>query len=292
MVFCTCFVAGLLGAGNDGQGRLFAETEVHDAAEIRHTAETILASPEFRHLQRLKDLEQSDEGDDLELRTRGESNGRGGTARGRARGSGESRGTPSEERDSSETSPRNGDTEARGFTLPAGLQAVSSVLGPLLHVLAWLALAVVCGVIVFLVIRAISKADRSIRRNESSGEGQRAGEAEPEHAPGQVPADVYLTRARRLAAEGKFREAIAHLLLGAMSHIERAGRIRYRRSLTHRDYLRAVRAQPQEYDALKSLVGVYEPIGFGRRPATQDHFEHSLAQYETGFHASGSFLER
>ncbi|MGH9175532.1 MAG: DUF4129 domain-containing protein, partial [Vicinamibacterales bacterium] len=112
------------------------------------------------------------------------------------------------------------------------------------------------------------------------------GELEPERAPGERPADEYVARSRQLAAEGRYREAVAQLLLGAMSHIERGGLIRFRRGLTCRDYLRAVRRNDGPYEAMRSLVRTYEPLGWGRREATRDHFDISLTGYEAGFRAT------
>jgi len=70
-----------------------------------------------------------------------------------------------------------------------------------------------------------------------------------------------------------------------MSATERSGLIRFRRGLTHRDYLRALRGRNRPHQALRTIVGVYEPICFGRRPAQIDHFQTSLDGYETGFRA-------
>jgi len=71
-----------------------------------------------------------------------------------------------------------------------------------------------------------------------------------------------------------------------MSHLERAELIRYRRGLTLRDYLRAAQKEQRHYTALKSMVRVYEPLGFGRRRANQQLFQQTLSGYETGFHGT------
>jgi hypothetical protein len=68
-----------------------------------------------------------------------------------------------------------------------------------------------------------------------------------------------------------------------MSVTERGGLIRFRRGLTHRDYLRALRARAPQYQAFRTIVAVYEPICFGRRPAEISHYHTSLDGYETGF---------
>ncbi|HLJ12281.1 MAG TPA: DUF4129 domain-containing protein, partial [Planctomycetaceae bacterium] len=108
-------------------------------------------------------------------------------------------------------------------------------------------------------------------------------EGESDIPPGDLPADEYLRRAIELAGKGMFREAIGQLILGAMSRTERSGLVRFRRGLTHRDYLRALRQRPQQHQAFRSIVGIYEPICFGRRPADVDHYQASLEGYEIGF---------
>lgn len=271
-----------------GVRRPLAQTRADDAVEIRRTAEEILASPEFRHLRRLRqDGETTEPGNDTEVRRESNSS-RDGSGSKRRRGKAGETGGSGSTAESSGSSGDQAESQRRGSSLPAGIEGVSSVLGLLFHVLAWLVLAAVCGFIVFLVVRALQGSDRPVRNDETTDKDSREGEAEPMHAPGRIPADIYVNRSRQFAEEGRFREAVGQLLLGAMSHIERAGGIRFRRSLTPRDYLRAVRTQPDMYNSLRSIVRVYEPIGFGRRPATRDHFEHSLAQYEAGFHAVDS----
>lgn len=108
-------------------------------------------------------------------------------------------------------------------------------------------------------------------------------EGEAELGPGETPADVYLQRAKEFSAAGRFREAIAMLLLGGMSNAERAGWIRHRRGLTHRDYLRAMRSREQPYTGFKTIVSIFEPICFGRRDAYREHYEASLESYQKGF---------
>jgi len=161
--------------------------------------------------------------------------------------------------------------------------SLSSVLGLLMHGLAWTLLAMIVALIVHFVIRAIRDYERRRRGDDAGPTRGLEGEEEPEHAPGDLAADAYVTRAKALAASGRYAEAVSHLLLGAMSSIERADLIRYRRGLTYRDYLRAIRSQGVPFAALDTIVRLYEPIGFGRREATSIHFRQSLARYEKAF---------
>jgi len=152
-------------------------------------------------------------------------------------------------------------------------------------------LIAVCVLIVFLIVKAIIEYDRPVKLNTSGEGGASFDNEEPELVPGVLPADVYFNKAGELAAAGKYREAIAQLLLGAMSHVERAGLIKYRSGLTHRDYVRALREDETISLAMRNMVRTFEPLGFGRRIATQQHFEHTLNNYEKGFRGSSQVLE-
>ena len=68
-----------------------------------------------------------------------------------------------------------------------------------------------------------------------------------------------------------------------MSSLERAGVIKFRKGLTHRDYVRASRSEPVTNKAMRQMVKLYEPLGFGRRTPSREQFEQALAVYQTGF---------
>jgi len=168
-----------------------------------------------------------------------------------------------------------------------------------LQVIGWIITAIVAGFMLFLIGKGIVALVAWFRDRDKdiadATEGAIANNPlEPDKSPGELPADVYIQRARELAAAGKYREAIAQLLLGGMSNLERAGVVKYRKGLTHRDYVRAARRVPladgtasatREYQSMRAMVRLYEPLGFGRRPPTPKHFEQSLAAYEAGFRA-------
>ena len=101
--------------------------------------------------------------------------------------------------------------------------------------------------------------------------------------PGDIPADEFRQRAEHLAQQQLFGEAIAQLLLGSMSQMERSELIRFRRGLTYRDYLRALRGHPRHRDAFRAMVQTYLPIGFGRRPATATQYHEAAAHYDQAF---------
>ena len=221
-----------------------------DADALREQTQTILDAPQFRHFQRLKGaLKRSDA----------------------------AKAEPPEPKSSG---------NAASIKIPKWFEGFSVATGFLVQAVAWLAVALVCLLIVYLAIRALQNADLAKNKDTSDEDKRLEGEDDPTHAPGARPADAYVSRARELAAAGRFHEAVAQLLLGALSYIERSELIRYRRGLTHDDYLRAVRSHNNMHQGLTVIVRTYEPLGFGRRQATRRHFDDSLSGYEVGFRAT------
>lgn len=169
--------------------------------------------------------------------------------------------------------------------------AASEAIGGFFGIIGWLFVAVIVTLMIVMAVKGLMEfrsRDRPISKTDDEPDTTAEGELEPETAPGELPADVYITKAREFAAAGKYREAVAQLLLGAMSNIERAGLIRYRKGLTHRDYARAVRSDAKIFKSMKAMVRVYEPLGFGRRVASQQHFEQTLSGYQAGFRGTRS----
>jgi hypothetical protein len=147
-----------------------------------------------------------------------------------------------------------------------------------LYVLAFLGLAVV----VFVIGRSLLRSRRRLTVAEISTQegGALLLSTGP---PGELAADVYVGNARELAAIAEYKQAIRQLLLGAMSWIERRGMIRYRRGLTNRDYVRAVRRHRDRSQSLSGIIEAFERVYFGRRQATASSYEDCLRFYQEGF---------
>ena len=259
-----------------------------ETGEVRRAVGRILETSEFRHFKRLSkhDILKGEKG------RQNTSPGDGGSqdgSTGRTRdGDGKDLGTAGNEQpddDSNETE----DSSAFGAGSLGGFFSAS--LGFILHGVAWFFLIAVCVLIVFLIVKAIIDYERPLKL-EASGEGGTSFEnEEPELVPGILPANVYFNKARELADAGKYREAIAQLRFGAMSDVERSGLIKYRSGLTHRDYVRALREDESLSLAMRNMVRTFEPLGFGRREATRQHFDQTLSHYEKGFRGSSHVLE-
>ena len=180
----------------------------------------------------------------------------------------------------------NGNGDAIAEAGGEGASTAGEAISGLYTVFAVLMLILIVSLIVYVVIKSWAGSEQTLDATTAVPTDRIEGDIEPETAPGELPADVYISAAQELANKGQYREAIAQLLLGAMSNIERSGMVRFRRGLTHRDYMRAVRPNETIYPALRSMVRLYEPLGFGRRPATSKHFDLSLSGYESGFHGT------
>lgn len=165
------------------------------------------------------------------------------------------------------------------------LRGLGSLLGAIVHFVAYGALVVMAVLILVLAIRAILELLR--QRRATRTRTMTAGELlDDDRAPGDLAADIYLQRALSLAGEQHYHAAVAQLLLGAMSTIERAQWIHYRRGLILHDYLRAVRKHPAQYQGFARILQMYEPIEYGRRTATEAVFSSALDGYQQGFSSS------
>lgn len=162
------------------------------------------------------------------------------------------------------------------------MSGFGTVLGSVLHLLAYAVVIGVCVLIIVLVAQAIAE----YRRHRSPKLAAALSAATPlahDRSPGETEADIFLREALRLAESGAYRPALAQLVLGAMSTIERRQWIRYRRGLTLNDYLRSVRSRPDQLTGLWSVIDSYEPVEFGRRHATDEQFSTALAGYRQAF---------
>lgn len=198
---------------------------------------------------------------------------------------------PSRQRPGDENRKReNADTEELDSLLGSAGSAAGELIGFVAQLFFWLVIVAVCALILGLVVMGLLNWRRQPRLQAVLSNGGTI-EMADDRAPGDVAADIYLAEAMRLAGQGEFAEALARLVWGGMSSIERAGWIRYRRGLTMRDYLRSTRSHPREQTAFRSLLAGYEPVGFGRRPATSEGFEQALKSYRQGFVSSPDEIE-
>lgn len=163
---------------------------------------------------------------------------------------------------------------------------IAGIAGTVLQMLSYASIVCACALVIFLLYKAAVGFQFSGKIKNDTDTSQLQGEMvlEENISPAELAAATYLERAQALAKAGDYHKAIIQLLYGSMSFIERSGWIRFRKGLTYRDYLRAARPHGQPGESLRLMIRTYEPLGFGRREATREHFESTLQNYEAAFH--------
>ncbi|QDU07214.1 DUF4129 domain-containing protein [Gimesia aquarii] len=157
--------------------------------------------------------------------------------------------------------------------------------GLFLLILSYAFIFSICCLILYLLYRSFKGIDYARKKSDEPKGTQLQGEVIIEQivSPAENEASIYLQRAKKFAKSGDYHNAIVQLLYGSMSFIERSGWIRFRKGLTYRDYLRAARPHGLPGDSFRKIIRTYEPLGFGRREATKEHFESTLNSYEAAF---------
>ena len=261
---------------------LFADDNLQNSSEIRQQNEKILSSSEFRHLRWVKQQKSLAK----PLLPNNSQPGSSGDGSGSADGSGDQQaGSSSETSDSSSNNSSSSSSDSNLPDLSGAAGAGLGLFSELLTGLFWIVVAGVVLAMLYFIIKAIMEREKTEKETVESKPDIVATE-EPEQAPGELPPDAYIARALELNKEGRHAEAIGQLLLGAMSKTENSNLIRFRRGLTFRDYLRSLTRHEDAHRSFRQMMRVYEPIWFGRRPASAEQFELSLSNYKTGFTAN------
>ncbi len=235
-----------------GVSPVFAEPP-REAAEVQDTVKRVMSDPEFRHLEReieevvRKDLNQRELPNWF---------------------------TDAIERFfkwlfSDESKPRGDPTPLIG-------------LGQLFL---YVAIGLVVALLVFLLVNLLKRFEpTTMKRPYALSVDEEA--INPTVPPGENPPSTYEARAIQFAHAGDYRSGLRELVLGCMSWTERAGKIRHRRGLTNRDYIRAVWREVERRQAMLQIVEAFELVFYGRREAEESQFERCLAAFQSEFRES------
>jgi hypothetical protein len=128
-------------------------------------------------------------------------------------------------------------------------------------VLVILALLFVVAVIIYFL--------RDLRRNWAP-EAQVAGSASSETPLNSISA---VANAYRHADQGDYRSAIRLLYLATLLWMDERSILRYDRTLTNREYLRAVKDEPAISDTLKPIVETFDRTWYGFEPVELEEFK-------------------
>jgi hypothetical protein len=87
-------------------------------------------------------------------------------------------------------------------------------------------------------------------------------------------------RAQSLAAGGDYRSAVRYHYLSVLLFLEEAGRLRYDRSLTNREYLRQVAGQADVTDPFRAVVITVDRVWYGFAPLDAAGYAAFVAQVQ------------
>jgi hypothetical protein len=138
-------------------------------------------------------------------------------------------------------------------------------LGPLallVRLLLWTALAVLVFLAISWLVRRLAAPPRDVVLPDAATPG---------------PVEIPIESAERLAAIGRFAEAIHSLLLETLSALAKAARIAP--SLTSREILGRVALPADAREALSGLVLAVEVSRFGGAPAAEEDYRACLARF-------------
>lgn len=148
-------------------------------------------------------------------------------------------------------------------------------LQPVFEVLFWVAIAALVAVIVYFVAREVI---RHYRRQVPKASG--VGDGAPDWRPPVARARALLSDADRLAAEGRFAEAVHLLLFRSIEDIDARRPHAVKPALTSRDILDLQGLPVLARQALSRLVGAVELSFFGGRPVGAADFATCRRAYE------------
>ena len=91
-------------------------------------------------------------------------------------------------------------------------------------------------------------------------------------------------RARQLAAQQRWADAVRHLYVAALFRLHEAGIVRPRPSMTNGAYLRAIARHGLPNERFTAMTQRFEAVAYGGRPASRQGYEQMLKLYERWRH--------
>jgi hypothetical protein len=135
--------------------------------------------------------------------------------------------------------------------------------------------------LILLIAYAIAYAVRRYRPGSRSGRAKLSVDVvvEPEESAAAEP-DAWIAAAKRHAAAGDFRKAYRAAFIAILIRLDRRGAIRFERSKTNGDYVRALRGTPDLLAFLRPLANDFDARWYGHVEATEQDFQAMLDKYE------------
>jgi hypothetical protein len=145
--------------------------------------------------------------------------------------------------------------------------------------LAWIAIALLLGGIVYLLIRAFWRRERRSKQPEDEPVGS-ADRVESLPLPADGRRLDLLAEARRCRQQGDYARAIIYLFSHQLLQLDKHGRIHLVRGKTNRQYLREIRPWPSLGGLVEQTTLLFEEVFFGHHALERPAFEACWSRLE------------
>ena len=149
--------------------------------------------------------------------------------------------------------------------------------GPFARIILWSVLAVAACALLFAIYQRLRTGEWRLPNFRKAPFAE--GEPEEAWAPEDAPAREWLREADALALQGRYGEAIHHLLFRSIEDISRKRPSLVRPALTSREISSADAIPAQARDLFVGIVRMVERSLFGGRPVDRDDWTSARAAY-------------
>jgi hypothetical protein len=143
----------------------------------------------------------------------------------------------------------------------------------MLQVLAWIAIGLGLGAVLFLLWRAFLLRPRDQEAGEADAEAGHAARIESLPFPVTQGRRDLLAEARRHYEQGNYRQAIIYLFSFQLVRLDRQQIIHLAKGKTNRQYLREVGAQQTLRRIIEHTMVAFEDVFFGNHAIDRERFE-------------------
>ncbi|GAA2386662.1 DUF4129 domain-containing protein [Dactylosporangium salmoneum] len=172
------------------------------------------------------------------------------------------------------------------------LQLVDEMVGVALACVLLIAVAIVFGLLYYFYPRWVPKRFPRLRFGRQRGDEadeqldvdlgpeddeEEEPETEADEVP-ELPAHVFTSLADRMAAEGRYAEAVRERLRAIVRGLVEREVLEHRPGMTVTELARAAGvAKPAIEAPMRAATGIFSDIWYGQRPATAEHDDHMKA---------------
>ena len=149
---------------------------------------------------------------------------------------------------------------------------------PIVRILLWTLLAVLLAMLIWVIVVRIREGEWRLPRRRRAA----AVTVEPEEevwAPDAAPVRAWLKEADALAAQGRYAEAVHHLLFRSIEDLARRRPRLVRPALTSRELAAAEAVPAPARDLFARIARLVERSLFGGRPVSADDWSGARAAY-------------